>query len=452
MNWWVKIGDFGISKRVANDQTALRTSTGTPRYLAPEVYHYVYVADEESDVYTNAVDIWSFACVVYEMMALRTAFPEWPRNLVTYCNGGVFPAGPLLARTSNEGIEFVKKLLVPNPAIRPTAAEALEFPWLQTGSVMDQELELYEPSQISEHQTRSTEGLDLSQMTVTQLPIRPNLVPTEISSTELSQDYGTFASDSETVVEFRDTATQDISLVTCQSCGKRVTGKHYHCSICDYSLCQNCVVIGRLCYGESHFLIKRHFEDEKGPCNFTETSKTIYNVRDEGNSQDETPKSFSPPLLSVWRPTRKAKGKIYDYCYQCRLTFPIDEEPARHDREEHGQSETPPQEWISLNEPTIRPQTWIKQDDESEVEAQALHEEKIRKMEAEMQLVFTQKVHDKEQTLKVSEEELYKRYTEMNDALKVQLNEMQERKDKAARLENGASKEKKRFTLFRSRD
>ena len=31
--WWVKIGDFGITKRVERDVTALRTETGTPLFM-----------------------------------------------------------------------------------------------------------------------------------------------------------------------------------------------------------------------------------------------------------------------------------------------------------------------------------------------------------------------------------------------------------------------------------
>jgi serine/threonine protein kinase len=55
--WWVKIGDFGISKRVSNDETVLQTATGTPHYLAPEVRHYVRDKSMKPGVYTNAVDI-----------------------------------------------------------------------------------------------------------------------------------------------------------------------------------------------------------------------------------------------------------------------------------------------------------------------------------------------------------------------------------------------------------
>jgi serine/threonine protein kinase len=48
--WWVKTGDFGITKRVAGEQTGLYTQTGTPLYRAPEISGFV---DEDEDVYTN---------------------------------------------------------------------------------------------------------------------------------------------------------------------------------------------------------------------------------------------------------------------------------------------------------------------------------------------------------------------------------------------------------------
>lgn len=130
-NWWVKIGDFGISKRVANDETALHTATGTPHYLAPEVSHYVDTGNEESDAYTNAVDIWSFACVLYQIMALQVPFPNYPRSLLVFCRGGPFPEAPLLTRTSLGGIEFIKFILVPLPTMRPRAQDLMQSNWLQ---------------------------------------------------------------------------------------------------------------------------------------------------------------------------------------------------------------------------------------------------------------------------------------------------------------------------------
>ena len=55
-------------------------------------------------------------------------------------------------------------------------------------------------------------------------------------------------------------------------------------------------------------------------------------------------------------------------------------------------------------------------------------------MEAEMKMVFQQKVQEKEQKLKQSEEELYARHREMKEALDKQRLELE---DKKRRIESG---------------
>lgn len=55
-------------------------------------------------------------------------------------------------------------------------------------------------------------------------------------------------------------------------------------------------------------------------------------------------------------------------------------------------------------------------------------------MEAEMKMVFQQKVQEKEQKLKQSEEELYARHREMKEALEKQRLELE---DKKRRVESG---------------
>ncbi|GAA5920135.1 hypothetical protein JCM1841_004454 [Sporobolomyces salmonicolor] len=67
-------------------------------------------------------------------------------------------------------------------------------------------------------------------------------------------------------------------------------------------------------------------------------------------------------------------------------------------------------------------------------EERALHESKLAKMEAEMKMVFQQKVNEKEAKLKQSEEELYARHREMKEALEKQRLELDEKK---RRLESG---------------
>ncbi|KAK4155810.1 Septin-domain-containing protein [Chaetomidium leptoderma] len=72
-------------------------------------------------------------------------------------------------------------------------------------------------------------------------------------------------------------------------------------------------------------------------------------------------------------------------------------------------------------------------------EERTLHEQKLAKMEAEMKMVFQQKVSEKESKLKQSEEELYARHREMKEQLERQRLELEEKK---SRIESGRPLEK----------
>lgn len=76
-----------------------------------------------------------------------------------------------------------------------------------------------------------------------------------------------------------------------------------------------------------------------------------------------------------------------------------------------------------INSPAIRIQ-----------EERIMHEAKLAKMEAEMKMVFQQKVQEKEAKLKQSEEELYARHREMKEALEKQRLDLE---DKKRRIESG---------------
>jgi septin 7 len=67
-------------------------------------------------------------------------------------------------------------------------------------------------------------------------------------------------------------------------------------------------------------------------------------------------------------------------------------------------------------------------------EERVMHEAKLAKMEAEMKMVFQQKVAEKEAKLKQSEEELYARHKEMKEALDKQRGDLEE---KRRRIESG---------------
>ncbi len=130
-DWWVKIADFGISKRAAEGLTALRTLTGTPAFAAPEVLGFGQINDSLSDSYTNAVDIWSLGVITFLILTGETLFKD-PRRLNQYVAGIFkFPSSVLRANNvSKQGCDFVKILMAPKSEDRISAAECLRHSWM----------------------------------------------------------------------------------------------------------------------------------------------------------------------------------------------------------------------------------------------------------------------------------------------------------------------------------
>lgn len=128
--WWVKLADFGLSKR-HTAETAYRTQTGTESYMAPEILDYVPREDPQSSAYTTAVDLWALGCIVYRLAAGAVPFPPGPA-LGKFCENPLFLTYHYL-QLHEEGINFIRSLLVPIPRGRLRAQQALDHPWLQSG-------------------------------------------------------------------------------------------------------------------------------------------------------------------------------------------------------------------------------------------------------------------------------------------------------------------------------
>jgi len=119
----IKVTDFGLSKDFGS--ASLRTSCGTPDYVAPEVLR--------GQPYDNSVDIWSIGVITYILLC---GFPPFYGNTDQQIFEKILKAeydfpSPDWDPISNEAKDFIRKILIHDPAKRPTAAEALESVWIK---------------------------------------------------------------------------------------------------------------------------------------------------------------------------------------------------------------------------------------------------------------------------------------------------------------------------------
>ncbi|KAK3631484.1 hypothetical protein LTR56_016848 [Elasticomyces elasticus] len=136
--WHVKIADFGLSKRVLSDLTALRTNAGTQGFMAPEMLGLGFGEDDSSDedterAYTDAVDIWAVGVIAHLLLTGEMPFsPSEPRALGRYARGKTpFPIQALTAnRVGQEAQTMIKSLMASRPSERPTSDVSTKHIWL----------------------------------------------------------------------------------------------------------------------------------------------------------------------------------------------------------------------------------------------------------------------------------------------------------------------------------
>jgi len=119
----VKITGFFFATNVTSNGKML-TQVGSAGYAAPEVI--------QGKEYDKNVDIWSLGVIVYILLYGDPPFYSDRQGellkLILDCNLNQLKYGD---EVSEEGRDFVKHLLVKNPAERYTAEQCLKHSWLQ---------------------------------------------------------------------------------------------------------------------------------------------------------------------------------------------------------------------------------------------------------------------------------------------------------------------------------
>lgn len=109
----IRLADFGLSKNAAS----LKTYVGTAPYIAPEVHEMADGAPH----YTSAVDVWSLAVVLLQLIA---GFPNSRTDGVAWCQAVVRHAQALVQREPDDAVHvFLRDMLRMEASNRPSIAQ-----------------------------------------------------------------------------------------------------------------------------------------------------------------------------------------------------------------------------------------------------------------------------------------------------------------------------------------
>ncbi|KAI0689813.1 Pkinase-domain-containing protein [Cerioporus squamosus] len=122
----VMIADFGLSRVMDDEKFHLLTEIcGTRRYMAPEIF--------KKTGHGKPVDVWAMGVITYFLLCGYTPFDRdtQQQEMEAIIAGDYrFEPEEYWAGVSETARDFVKECLTIDPTSRPTAAEALQHPWL----------------------------------------------------------------------------------------------------------------------------------------------------------------------------------------------------------------------------------------------------------------------------------------------------------------------------------
>jgi len=124
---FIKLIDFGFSKYF-QDSPAMHESMGTVNYVAPEVLAKSYTG--------GSCDMWSLGVIVFVFLAGRMPFyGRSDDEVLRAIQSGHFTMPTASwSHISEPAQDFVKRLLVVEPADRMTAEQAIGHPWMASQS------------------------------------------------------------------------------------------------------------------------------------------------------------------------------------------------------------------------------------------------------------------------------------------------------------------------------
>ncbi|KAF3857969.1 hypothetical protein F7725_011170 [Dissostichus mawsoni] len=204
----VKIADFGLAREIRSQ---------------PPYTDYVYRAPEvllKSNCYSSPIDIWAVGCIMAELYTLRPLFPgnsevdeifkicqvlgtlkkpDWPEGvkLATSMNFRFPKCVPtslrsLIPNASSEAITLMRDMLQWDPEKRPSAVQALRYPYFHVGPALGA------PLKSSEQHKAQPKMYEASSETKPLSLCKTDLESREQSSTQRCSQFSAPASSADT--------------------------------------------------------------------------------------------------------------------------------------------------------------------------------------------------------------------------------------------------------------
>ncbi|KAH7109723.1 kinase-like domain-containing protein [Dactylonectria estremocensis] len=129
-SWWVKLADFGISKRLGAATSGASTVIGTEEYMAPELFDQ----DSLPDINYPAADMWALGVMTFCILTKSRLFQS-RRYVYQYETSPdrLFPRGSLDdCHVSLDGQAFIRALTRPKPDERLDSNAAIRHAWVQS--------------------------------------------------------------------------------------------------------------------------------------------------------------------------------------------------------------------------------------------------------------------------------------------------------------------------------
>ncbi|TSP25435.1 Vitrin [Bagarius yarrelli] len=154
----VKIADFGLAREIRS-RPPYTDYVSTRWYRAPEVLL-------KSTSYSSPIDQWAVGCIMAELYTLRPLFPgssenDWPEGYqLTASMGFRWPQCvptnliSLIPNASSEAIHLMKDQLQWDPKKRPTASQALRYPYFHMGQLLGTPQQIKDQGQSQASQLR----------------------------------------------------------------------------------------------------------------------------------------------------------------------------------------------------------------------------------------------------------------------------------------------------------